>query len=69
VDSNLSKNFEVTESSKLQLRLEGFNILNHPTWQNGYYGNGNYAGEIGSATGGGQSNMPRYMQVAVKYVF
>lgn len=69
LDSNLSKNFTITEGSKLQFRLECFNVLNHPTWQNGYYGNGTYAGEVGSATGSGQSNKPRYVQVAIKYVW
>jgi hypothetical protein len=70
MDSNLSKNFKVYEGSSLQFRLEAFNVLNHPTWQNGYYGAGpSYSGEVGSATGSGQSNKPRYVQIALKYMW
>jgi hypothetical protein len=31
-DANLSKNFAVLERMKLQVRLEAFNVLNHPLW-------------------------------------
>jgi hypothetical protein len=54
---------------KLQLRLECFNILNHPLWQNGFYGDGQYAGEVGAATGSGQSNKPREVQIAAKILW
>ena len=33
IDSNLSKNFHPTERFTVQLRLEGFNMVNHPTFQ------------------------------------
>lgn len=66
-DSNLSKNFSITEAMKLQLRLETFNTFNHPLFSGGTYnGINQYAGQIGATTGGGQSNKPRYVQVAVK---
>jgi hypothetical protein len=66
-DSNLSKNFSITERTKLQLRLETFNTFNHPLFSGGTYnGINQYAGQIGATTGGGQSNKPRYTQLAVK---
>ncbi len=66
-DSNLSKNFKVWESLSMQLRLETFNTFNHPNFSGGAYnGINQYAGQIGATSGGGQSNKPRYTQVAVK---
>jgi hypothetical protein len=32
----------------------------------GHYGSNQYAGQIGATTGGGQSNKPRYVQLAAK---
>src|ERR1039458_251421 len=32
----------------------------------GHYGSNQYAGQIGATTGGGQSNKPRYIQLAAK---
>jgi hypothetical protein len=68
-DSNLSKNFKLTGDGrmKLQLRLETFNTFNHPLFGGGTYnGINQYAGQIGATTGGGQSNKPRYTQLAAK---
>ena len=31
-DLGLFKNFQISESKKLQLRLNGYNFLNHPLW-------------------------------------
>ncbi len=70
MDTNLSKNFKVTERFKLQFRLEAFNALNHPLWQNGFYsGTNQFSGQVGSATGSGQSNKPRNVQVALKLMW
>lgn len=67
LDTDLAKNFAVWESLKLQLRLEAFNVPNHPLFQNGFISTLNSQfGQIGSATGGGQSNQPRQVQIAVK---
>jgi hypothetical protein len=66
-DANLSKNFAIFENLKLQLRLEAFNVLNHPLWQNGYDGNTSSPtfGEIPRGQWG-QSNIPRQLQIAAK---
>lgn len=68
LDTNLSKNFKVRENTTLQLRLETFNTLNHPLFQNGWWnGDSATAGQVGAATGGGQSNMPRQTQLVAKF--
>jgi hypothetical protein len=69
-DSNLSKNFQLKERLKLQLRLETFNTFNHPLFSGGSYnGITQYPGQIGATTGGGQSNKPRYTQLAAKIIW
>ena len=68
LDTNLSKNFKITEKTTLQLRLETFNTLNHPLFQTGWWnGDSATAGQVGAATGGGQSNMPRQTQLVAKF--
>jgi hypothetical protein len=66
-DSNLSKNFSIYESMKLQMRVEAFNVLNHPLWTGGPDGSTNDT-SFGTITRGpsGQSNLPRQMQVSAK---
>ena len=69
-DSNLSKNFSIHERMNLQLRLETFNTFNHPLFSGGTYnGINQFAGQIGATTGGGQSNKPRYTQLALKLLW
>lgn len=69
-DSNLSKNFDVVNNMKLQLRLEAFNVLNHPLFQSSYESSASsaYFGTIRKASSG-QTNLPRQVQVALKLVW
>jgi hypothetical protein len=70
LDTNLAKSFTIREGIKLQLRFEGFNILNHPLFQNGFYTSTDSRwGSIGKVTGGGQSNLPRQTQLAVRLIW
>jgi len=74
-DMGLFKNFQFTESKKLQLRLNGYNFLNHPLWS--FNGSNLNLGFDGTS---GQVNTPlfgtvtqkqghRIVQVAVKFFF
>ena len=67
-DTNLSKNFALYERLTLQLRIEAFNVLNHPLWSGGVDTNFNDSafGEIPRGAGTGQSNLPRQMQLSAK---
>jgi hypothetical protein len=69
-DSNLAKNFALYSQYKLQLRLEAFNVLNHPLWQEGYNGTASDP-NFGTIERGawGQSNLPRQVQIAAKIVW
>jgi len=74
-DLGLFKNFQITESKKLQLRINGYNFLNHSLWSfNGSHLN------LGFDSTTGQLNTPdfgtvtdkqghRIVQLAVKFLF
>lgn len=69
-DANLSKNFSLFEGFTLQVRMEAFNALNHPVWNQGPDTN------IQDSTFGvvargasGQNNLPRQMQLSLKIVW
>ncbi|HZU09938.1 MAG TPA: TonB-dependent receptor, partial [Pseudacidobacterium sp.] len=68
IDVNLSKNFKLTERLSLQLRMEEFNVLNHPNW----YGQVDMTptdtnfGTVNKILTGGQSNSPRQGQLGAK---
>ncbi len=66
-DTNLSKNFALYERLSLQLRLEAFNVLNHPLWSEAPDSNTNDStfGEIEKGPSG-QSNLPRQVQISAK---
>jgi hypothetical protein len=67
IDVNLSKNFKITERFTMQLRMEEFNVLNHPNW---YWAVDMSPTDTGFGTVNkalsGQSNLPRLGQLAVK---
>lgn len=74
-DLGLFKNFQITESKKLQLRINGYNFLNHPLWS--FNGSNLTLGFDGTT---GKLNTPdfgtvtekqghRIVQLAVKFYF
>ncbi len=68
-DANLSKNFPILEDLKLQLRIEAFNVFNHPLWTSiDNVDNSTNDSTFGMITRGptGQSNLPRQMQLSAK---
>jgi hypothetical protein len=75
-DLGLFKNFQFSESRKLQFRIDGYNFLNHPLWS--FYGGENLT--LGFDGGTGAVNTPlfgtttdkqghRIIQLAVKFYF
>lgn len=66
-DANLSKNFEIMEGLGLQVRVEAFNVLNHPLWCMNPDNSTNDS-TFGTIERGpwGQSNLPRQMQLSAK---
>ena len=69
-DANLSKNFSILEGLKLQVRMEAFNVLNHPLWAE-QPDNSTNDSSFGTITRGptGQSNLPRQMQLSAKVIW
>jgi len=69
-DANISKNFSLVAGFHLQVRLEAFNVLNHPVWSGGPDTNIQNA-TFGTVTRGasGQSNQPRQLQLSAKIVW
>ncbi|MFN2578199.1 MAG: carboxypeptidase regulatory-like domain-containing protein [Pyrinomonadaceae bacterium] len=67
VNLSISKSFKFTENTKLQLRAEAINALNHPYFGNGIGLDPSNAGTFGLVTT--QRNNPRDIQLGVKFVF
>jgi hypothetical protein len=75
-DLGMFKNFNISESKKLQLRFNAYNFLNHPLWS--FY-NGTNLGSVGfsapttiSAPNWGtvvDKQGHRVVQVAIKFYF
>ncbi|MEY3284639.1 MAG: hypothetical protein RIR86_2652 [Acidobacteriota bacterium] len=69
-DLSAFKTFGLTETIKLQLRAELINAMNTPQWFNGPVTNpasGNFGKIASGATS--QSNLPRFVQIALKLTF
>jgi len=71
IDVDLNKNFKFTERVSMQLRLELFNVLNHPTFGGPYSVNTSvYSGFFGQVyETNGQTDNPRQGQLGVKILW
>ena len=75
-DLGLFKNFQISESKKLQFRFDGYNFLNHPLWS---FTGGNNLSLIFNPTTGKMDNPNfgittekqgrRIIQMSVKFYF
>jgi hypothetical protein len=65
-DLGLTKNFQIREGMRLQVRVEAINALNSP-----YFGNGLQLGVTSAAFGlvSGQRNLPRDIQLGARFTF
>jgi hypothetical protein len=65
LDASIQKNIKLTERQSLEIRMEGVNVLNHPTfWVGDQNINSNTFGAIASML-----NSPRVMQFGMRYMF
>jgi hypothetical protein len=65
LDASIQKTFRITERQSVEVRMEGVNVLNHPTFYVGDQDiNSTTFGVIGS-----MFNSPRVMQFGLKYQF
>jgi len=71
IDADLNKIFKFTERVSMQLRLEMFNVLNHPTFGGPYSVNTSvYSGFFGQVyKTNGQTDNPRQGQLGVKVLW
>ncbi len=70
-DSSIFKTFAITERYKMELRLEGINVLNHPLFQNpdGGVTDGTF-GQLGPSAGNGSRlGSERHVQLVARFTF
>jgi hypothetical protein len=71
MDLSMSKSFPVWERTNLELRFEGYNVANHPSWQgSGYWGvpTDPHFGTINMIYNS-QTNIPRNIQISAKIMW
>ncbi|HEV2644842.1 MAG TPA: TonB-dependent receptor [Acidobacteriaceae bacterium] len=68
-DANISKRFAWNERANLQIRLDAFNVLNHPNFNNGYSTSQNSADFGTFNKNGNPSGPPRDLQLSGKLTF
>jgi hypothetical protein len=70
LDTNLAKTFKPTERIGIEVRMEMFSALNHPTWQWGANTGNPTAPNFGTVLKqNGQNNNPRQGQLGVKVIW
>jgi len=69
VDMSLMKYLNITESKKLQFRLDAINLLNHSYFQAPSVALNNTMGTISLTTTTNQANYPRRIQLGIKFLF
>jgi hypothetical protein len=71
LDMSVSKSFPVWEAMKLQVRFEGYNVMNHPSYQGLDYWSDAWDSHFGTINKyyDGQSNIPRNVQLSAKIVW
>ncbi len=70
LDASLSKSFDIVERVHAQLRVDAFNLPNHPAWSSNYNNSptdANFGTIVKSSTG--QSNQPRNVQLTVRVIW
>lgn len=70
LDASLAKSFDIVERLHAQLRVDAFNLPNHPAWATGYDytpTDGNFGTIIKSSSG--QTNQPRNVQLTFKLIW
>ena len=72
-DVSLNKTTPITEKTSLQFRAEAFNVFNTYMFYNGAFNNNPESATFGSVdkatVAKGQTNYPRYVQLAVKFIW
>lgn len=73
LDLSMSKSFSIYKDLKLQMRFEGYNVLNHPSWRGKDYwwypqDSGSHFGDINKYYDA-QTNIPRNVQLSAKFIW
>jgi hypothetical protein len=70
-DVNLSKRFRITERTSFQFRLEAYNVINTPMYDERVYNRTTTDSLFGSTNKNTerQSNFPRFYQIGMKFLF